>query len=375
MAEFTGFYFDGIHSSTYHLYRTSNGSRYEEGIIPDFEDRSVSLVGTDGDLFGERRFKATPFTIPLAYDHLTEEDLKNIRRWLETENLKPFQFDERPYKTYFVKPSSRPVFNYLCFNEKNEQGITERIFKGEGSITFTAYDPLGYCIDESKELGTQKKNGILVPSFNLTGKRNRQSLDFYTSLNYTHFDDVDRETVEINGHRYFYLGGHPGTNLLLDNTIFWEKTAGLLTTELLKDYNVFMKKEDAHGNIYIQSLTYNPGERDTDFLLLIKSNYQGQDADGKLTLILDNGEKSEIKYQIDFDLTEVLNETSYFLIDTKKHLISIWNGEKWVARYDLVSSIQNKLWPKISMGAARIALKGDPAQYFKCEIKYNYIYY
>ena len=39
MADFTGFYFNGHHSSTYGIIRTSDGNRYKEDLLPDFEDR------------------------------------------------------------------------------------------------------------------------------------------------------------------------------------------------------------------------------------------------------------------------------------------------------------------------------------------------
>ena len=61
MADFTGFYFDNVHSSAYGLIRTSDGSRYTEGLIPEFEDREIELVGGDGSLYEGRRFKKTSF--------------------------------------------------------------------------------------------------------------------------------------------------------------------------------------------------------------------------------------------------------------------------------------------------------------------------
>ena len=56
MADFTGFYFNHIHSSTYNIYRTSNGSRFEEGLIPDFENYSVSVAGGHGDIYQGQKY-------------------------------------------------------------------------------------------------------------------------------------------------------------------------------------------------------------------------------------------------------------------------------------------------------------------------------
>ena len=621
MAEFTGFYFNNIHSSTYHLYRTSDGNRYEEGLIPDFEDRSVSLVGTDGDLFGERRFKATPFTIKIAFDSVTEQDLRDIRNWLAVDELKPFQFDERPYKTYYVKVSSRPVLNYLCFNEEDEWGNTIHIYKGEGSITFTAYDPFGYCVDESKVLG--EVDG--APAFIETGLRNRQELDFYTSLGYEHGDDFVRnffiekefpseesdssniqpsipigttftidtttgkivrkttsgvgvignlnhigfslgetwELSSVNGEeleekpswtvsqcsygQYSAIGlgadtlggwilddtfleritdddtseaiaqkntssagwdlraydegeqqiipmtilftkianppeppvppapttktlsllyNKTETDLSLDNTVLWAPTSGLLESDELSTYNTFTTETDLEGNIVLNAYTYNPGDKEAPFQLLTKikvkttpahqqeidaagnklgvlawydpavnqlkyeskpiKNLTQQDIDNNysqnsknkelmerrlpeawdkiiqciervtqqleeyrdlqeeedffldgldVSLYIDNGAGTPIKSSLLIKFDDTIKNGSYLLIDTKKHLVSIWNGMNWEGRFDLISSLPNNKWPMIPQGANRIVFNGNEELDFTCQIKYPYIYY
>jgi hypothetical protein len=155
MADFMGFYFDNVHSSTYGLVRTSDGDRYKEGLIPEFEDREIELVGGDGSLYEGRRFKKTNFTIKVAFDNMTEQQLRELRTWLGTNELKAFRFDERPYKTYWVKPSKKPELSYICFMEDDEmnfEGNKIRVYKGEGEIEFTAYDPFGYCIDRTTDI-------------------------------------------------------------------------------------------------------------------------------------------------------------------------------------------------------------------------------
>lgn len=462
MAEFTGFYFNNIHSSTYHLYRTSDGNRYDHGLIPDFEDRSVSLVGTDGDLYGERRFKATPFTIKIAFDSVTETDLRNIRNWLAEDELKPFQFDERPYKTYYVKVSSRPVLNYLCFNEEDEWGNTIHIYKGEGSITFTAYNPFGYCVDESKVLS--EVDG--APAFLETGLRNRQALDFYTSLGYEHGDDFVRYTFKDEDKLFYQVGERITTNLEVDNTILWAPASGLLESDELATYNTFITETDLQGNVVLNAYTYNPGDKDTPFQLLMKveaettparqqaidmagnelgilllynpatnqiisrakhiKNFTQQDLSNNysqnlqykdlmerrspgiwnqiinqinqvnqqlinyrnlqdledltlegldISLYIDNGAGTPIKSSLLIRLDESVKNGSYLLIDTKKHLISIWNGTTWEGRFDLIEDIPNNKWPTIPRGANRIAFNGNETINFTCQIKYNYIYY
>ena len=112
MADFTGFYFDNIHSSTYGILRVSNGDRYEEGLLPDFEDRTIDPIGIDGSLYESTKYTKTPFKIKIAYDNMTESQLHGLRKWLSCSTLKGFRFDERPYKEYWVKPSTKPTLEY-----------------------------------------------------------------------------------------------------------------------------------------------------------------------------------------------------------------------------------------------------------------------
>lgn len=45
-------------------------------------------------------------------------------------------FDETPFKYYMVKPNSGANIKYICFDENGE-----RVYKGEGSVNFTAFYP------------------------------------------------------------------------------------------------------------------------------------------------------------------------------------------------------------------------------------------
>ena len=49
---------------------------------------------------------------------------------------KQFISDEKPYKYYMVK-SGNPQLKYICFGKEGDP----RIYKGEGTLTFTAYYP------------------------------------------------------------------------------------------------------------------------------------------------------------------------------------------------------------------------------------------
>jgi hypothetical protein len=207
MADFTGFYLDGIHSSTYGILRVSDGKRYSEKLIPEFEDYELELAGGDGSFYGGSNFKKTSFEIKIVFDTLTEEQFRNLRRWLGKKELQSFRFDERPYKTYWVKLESAPALEYVCFMEKAKDsyfGEKERIYKGEGTLKFIAYNPFGYCCDDSTKMteeGLQTTDGI-----------NWQALSSYTP-----FEIVD------------------------DNVGEWGLVSGLKGANQLKEYNTFVR--------------------------------------------------------------------------------------------------------------------------------------
>ena len=348
MADFTGFYFDNVHSSAYGLVRTSDGSRYTEGLIPEFEDREIELVGGDGSLYEGRRFKKTPFTVEVAFDHMTETQLRDLRQWLGTDELKPFRFDERPYKTYWVKPSRKPELTYICFMEEDESyedgtyfgpgSDTHkiRIYKGEGKLEFTAYDPYGYCIDESTLIeGAEWKE---LP------KINWQNSDSYNDFN------------------------EGGTNHISE----WGIAVGLKDTFDLQNYNVFSEKEAYR----YEARLYNPGDFETDFMLHIPVKPDNEEwpegYDAFVYIYISQNEQSI--YEFGFSIKK-LTSKDIIVIDTKTHSLIVY---KYLAegqyqktlRYDLVKSTD---FPKIPIGESTIMVAGQVGKY--PHIKYNYKFY
>lgn len=210
--DFYGFTFDGKHSSELGIIRVSGGDRYKDGLSPDLEDKVVDIPGNDGQYYFGSYFNKREFSIEIAYDNITEKQLRDLKQLFTTRELKPLIFDERPYITYFVKPASAPELNYICFDEEDltkdektvivkksqefpvlyreelfvptdnpdddgkqvpgKEGKTykldreyvstkrynKRIYKGEGTITLVAYNPFGVCT--KKLLTDYEKTGI-----------------------------------------------------------------------------------------------------------------------------------------------------------------------------------------------------------------------
>ena len=180
--DFTGFSFDGVHSSELNLYRVSDGDRYEEQILPELEDRTIEVPGANRGYYFGSDWKPRTFTIQLAFDSVTEAQYRNIRRLFGQKSICPLIFDERPYKVYMAKIESPISLETICFDEpvkfdddprngvrhinRTEQNPagewetvypytyrtdeltgktkTQRIYKGEGSIDFILYEPFAH---------------------------------------------------------------------------------------------------------------------------------------------------------------------------------------------------------------------------------------
>lgn len=127
--DFTGFTFDGIHSSELNIYRVSDGDRYDETLHPDVNDRTTEIPGNDGEYFFGSNYGQRTFTINIAYDSVTETQFRKIRRLFSTKKICPIIFDERPYKVYYVKISEPVELNYICFDEPYYDWVNHQSFE------------------------------------------------------------------------------------------------------------------------------------------------------------------------------------------------------------------------------------------------------
>lgn len=156
--DFIGFTFNGRHSSEFGIYSVSNGSRYQDTLIPDPIDYTEQVPGGVGQYYFGSDIDKKEFSLNIAYDKLTEKKLRELRLWLAPDAIGELIFDERPYKAYTAKISGSPNISFICFDEfdrvKKEKS---RAYKGEGEIKFICYYPLGITSGEKKELKWYKK--------------------------------------------------------------------------------------------------------------------------------------------------------------------------------------------------------------------------
>lgn len=302
MADFTGFYYDNIHSSTYHLIRTSEGDRYEEDLFPSFKDEEKDLVGGKGKTYFGTTLKEKKIPISVAFEDLREEDFRALRRWLRPDKFKALRLDERPYKAYWAKISKEPTFEYVCFMEEDEDSLSKvRVYKGEAKIEFVAYDPMGYCNDDSYKIKLGKRFDF-GEDVNSKDKRNWQSLKTYSPL-----------------------------WMKDDNLIEWAPSSGLMND--MSGFNDFSESENS-AVTEISTKIYNPGDVPAEYELCFELNASAEEnTKPELQVYLYDDENINNESFISAFVIYLTGLQIYdrIVIDTKKHIIKVYSAEQiWV---------------------------------------------
>lgn len=151
--DFIGFSFNEHRSESLGIVRVSDGSRYNEDLVPTTQDKTVQVPGGDGFYYFGSDYTQRQFSINIAFDELTEKQFRELQQVFGTKELGKLVFDERPYKYYMVK-SGKPQLKYICFGKDGE-----RIYKGEGTLTFTAYYPFAKSAFKFLEKEIEKETG------------------------------------------------------------------------------------------------------------------------------------------------------------------------------------------------------------------------
>lgn len=165
--DYIGFSYNGIHSSDLGIVRVSEGSRFNENLLPTMQDKTVPVPGGDGTYYFGSYFTQRQIPVSFAFDSLTEEQIATLKAHFGDKKIHDLVFDERPYKIWRAKVTGTATLKYLAFSE----GETNRLYKGEGTIQFTCYQPYAICekkwlsdysswanIEEWKEASRMKDN-------------------------------------------------------------------------------------------------------------------------------------------------------------------------------------------------------------------------
>lgn len=163
-----GFTYNGKHSSSMGVYfipdATERGDQYADYEVLDFE-----RAWRPGGEYFHTRVKTRVFNLSCYYEDITIAQKEAIIRWLDRRTEGDLIFDERPYATYFVRPTKKIEFkDYL-----QRDGITNADrYSGTFTIVLSAYDPFAslnvlslYSVSASAYARAIAETGLLPSSF------------------------------------------------------------------------------------------------------------------------------------------------------------------------------------------------------------------
>lgn len=163
--DFLAFSFNGKHSwDDFGIYRVSDGDRYNENLTPALNDKTAEVSGGDGMYYFGTTYKQREFNISFAFDGLTEDKLHKMKKWLNGKELGDLWFSEAPYKVWTAKPTGNSAIKYIPFDSFDSSGNKIRIYKGEGSVVFTAFWPYAHTPDYVLS-GSARLNGNYHASY------------------------------------------------------------------------------------------------------------------------------------------------------------------------------------------------------------------
>lgn len=167
--DYIGFSFDAIHSyGNLGVYRVINSSRIQDSLTPQKKDTTTEVVGGDGSYYFGSYDRSKVFSIDFAFDNITEQQLREWKRFCNNKNLGELIFDEAPYKVYTAKITNKPILKYIPFEVDGQ-----RVYKGEGQIEFTCYYPYAHTPNKNtkffKRLWTKLHESAEEPDFAVNG--------------------------------------------------------------------------------------------------------------------------------------------------------------------------------------------------------------
>lgn len=198
--DFLGFSYGQWHSiRNGHIWRTSDGSRYNENLIPTLTDKTIDAPGADGQYYFNSFHKNRTFSINFAFDELTEAGFRSLRQVFNGKDIKELIFDERPYVAYDAKVTGTPTLKTFCFDDENGN----RVYRGEGTVQFTCYNPYGHTPNWvwSSSFNAVVADGRLASSYNETAyptKAQWLPASGLTESTLTNVGDVDAPFVVKN---------------------------------------------------------------------------------------------------------------------------------------------------------------------------------
>lgn len=240
--DFIAFAFGDFNSKTIELgtdqcvYRTSDGDRYNSNLSPQLTDITADAPSGNGQYFFGSYHKTKVFDINFAFDNLQESGLKKLKQAFDGKEIKQLCFSEdctygsqntaEFYKIYNAKVTGQPTIKAVCFDEpyeeiQGEQTIIKirKIYKGEGTVQFTAYWPYAFQAINPTQLNTQTSNTGSQPYFNITNQGDVPTGFVFTST----VDGVKKVTLTKGSTKLAEIEVNNNNNIR-----YWDSKTGIV---------------------------------------------------------------------------------------------------------------------------------------------------
>lgn len=335
--DFVDFSFNGKSNRDLNILRVSDGSRYTEQLLPQMKDTTVDPEGVDGVLFFNTFYKTKQITLNLAFDSVTETQLREMRKTFCGRQPADLIFHERPYKVYTAKVTGTPEIKAICFDE--------RIVSTGSSYTLSANDPIRKALGALEgDNGMRAAMSIAENPIRIYKGEGTITLSAFTPYAHT----------PVNGK---FLDGAAYSSCTNINE--WAESSGLLPHQTVDGVTY-----DTYSNGVIK--IYNPGDLPTPFVLKFRTT-----AAGETTISF--GKTGEVP---EYVLT--LNSPSagaYFLLDSKQGLI--YNCD---SSYNITSVANNYITGGTALFKIGTCTINDNYQFSLSNVStatvlYDYLYY
>ena len=225
--DFIGFTYNGRHSwRDLGIYRTSDGSRYNNNLTATMTDKTVDVPSGDGQYYFGTTFKNRTFTVNYAFDNLTEEKLQQLKTVFDGKGVHDLIFDETPDQVWSAKVTGTASIKYLCFDDDTLTDQYKRIYKGEGSITFTCYYPFARSVATKGGTSTGRE-GIITERIGGT-----VPTPFVFTIDFQYSDDLNTDdtesvlsTLTVNSNTITLV---PAIKVTEDDIITWDSKTGII---------------------------------------------------------------------------------------------------------------------------------------------------
>lgn len=248
--DFLGFTFGNYSSDDLEIIRVSSSDRYEEQLQPEIKDRTAEVPGLNGEYYFGSDYGTRSFDIEFAFDHLTEQQFRKLRKVFGTKRIQKLIFDERPYKYYMAKLESPVELSYVCFDEPKKVKFSEKYNVGTIDTEAGA---------QSGEVLTELPDGVRIVDDG-EGNRVREKVDPWVYEEGT--ERIYKGEGKMTLICYYPFAKSNFKVLPAEGSEEWAISSGILSAEVREANGIDVYSA---GAIKI----YNPGDVETGFRLYI----------------------------------------------------------------------------------------------------------